>query len=439
MIVRSSAIPQGGFNRRPTDTRGEPAGDLFERLHLVGPLHVDPPHPRSDRAQQVGVGLGGAGGQDPRRRKPARRAASSSPREATSAPSPISGQEREHGERGVGLHRVGQLEGLGQGGGEACHLPLDPVEIVDVERRAEARCRAREERRRSAPLSDARAGGRVPPPHLSATRSRGPSLRPSASRYFTIIGAERDSPCCFAHSPGAGRVPGTTTAPSGIVSGRSGLPRSSARSRGRRRRSTTSGSSPAARTARRRTQTPSYSPRPRPRRRRPRRRPGRRSDRLEHAAHLRRGRQVDALSDLRARADERVAVDHRALVDVGPDVDVRRGHDDDALRDVRAAPDGRASRDDADPRRQLAARRQRVAVAEEKRAGLARLLDAEAEGREDSLLHGPGSPPSPVRVRLAARSSPRSRASRSAMTSSRVTPLRRGSIGCPAASRRPAA
>ena len=56
-------------------------------------------------------------------------------------------------------------------------------------------------------------------------------------------------------------------------------------------------------------------------------------DRLEHAADLRRGAQVDALADLRAGADQRVRIDHRALVDVGAGVDVHGRHADDAARE----------------------------------------------------------------------------------------------------------
>ena len=49
--------------------------------------------------------------------------------------------------------------------------------------------------------------------------------------------------------------------------------------------------------------------------------------RLEHAADLDPGREVDARADLGARADEDVRVDHRALADPGPDVDERGRHD----------------------------------------------------------------------------------------------------------------
>src|SRR3974377_1194957 len=66
----------------------------------------------------------------------------------------------------------------------------------------------------------------------------------------------------------------------------------------------------------------------------------RRPDRLEDAADLRGGREVDPLSDLRAGTDEGVTVDHRPFVDVSPDVDVSRRHHDDPPREERPAPDG---------------------------------------------------------------------------------------------------
>src|SRR5205807_9425882 len=71
------------------------------------------------------------------------------------------------------------------------------------------------------------------------------------------------------------------------------------------------------------------------------------ADRLEHAADLRAGREVDVLADLRAGTDEGVRVDHRAVVDVGPDVDEGRRHHDDTLPDIGAAADRRAAGNDA--------------------------------------------------------------------------------------------
>ena len=50
--------------------------------------------------------------------------------------------------------------------------------------------------------------------------------------------------------------------------------------------------------------------------------------RLEHAADADAAGEVDVLADLRARADGRPGVHHRALVDVGADVHVRRHQDD---------------------------------------------------------------------------------------------------------------
>ena len=61
-----------------------------------------------------------------------------------------------------------------------------------------------------------------------------------------------------------------------------------------------------------------------------------------------RGGEVHALADLRAGSDQRVRIDHRAVVDVGADVDVHRRHADDALAEVRAVADGRSAGHDAD-------------------------------------------------------------------------------------------
>ena len=64
---------------------------------------------------------------------------------------------------------------------------------------------------------------------------------------------------------------------------------------------------------------------------------GIRLQRFEHAADADAAGQVNVLADLRARADGGPGVDHRALVDVGADVDVGR-HQHDVLRDEAAAP-----------------------------------------------------------------------------------------------------
>ncbi len=70
-------------------------------------------------------------------------------------------------------------------------------------------------------------------------------------------------------------------------------------------------------------------------------------DRLEHAADLRRGAQVHALADLRAGADQGVRIDHGAFVDVGAGVDVHGRHADDAARHIGAGAHGRAAGHDA--------------------------------------------------------------------------------------------
>ena len=204
-----------------------------------------------------------------------------------------------------------------------------------------------------------------------------------------MIEADRARPLTCAQEPGAGREPGTTTAPSGTVE-RASARRRGARARARGRRSTLE---PVR-------ITPGREDGPRPdadplvetdaaadedlvldddRQG---------ADRLEDAADLGRGREVDALPDLRARTDEGVAVDHRPLVDVGADVDVRRRHHDDARRDVGAAPDRRVPRvRRARPRGRAAARRKRVAVAEPEGSRGHVRVDAEAERAEDALLH----------------------------------------------------
>jgi CheY-like chemotaxis protein len=70
--------------------------------------------------------------------------------------------------------------------------------------------------------------------------------------------------------------------------------------------------------------------------------------RLEHSANLCGRTQMHPLADLRARANERVRIHHRALPDVRPDVDVHRRHADHARRDVSAAANCRAARHNAD-------------------------------------------------------------------------------------------
>src|SRR5690606_36334806 len=72
------------------------------------------------------------------------------------------------------------------------------------------------------------------------------------------------------------------------------------------------------------------------------------ADRLEHAADLRRGTDVDACAHLRARSDERVRVDERLLADPGADVDVHRRHADHAASEIGAVADAGSAGDDPD-------------------------------------------------------------------------------------------
>src|SRR5205085_985525 len=104
-------------------------------------------------------------------------------------------------ERRVRLDRVGDLERRRQRRAKLPDPPLDRVEVVKVERRPEALGgepdRVRELSavdQRSAPSSAVLASVRV-------------------SRYFTMIGADSESPRDSAHAPDARRLPGTTTAP----------------------------------------------------------------------------------------------------------------------------------------------------------------------------------------------------------------------------------
>ena len=132
-----------------------------------------------------------------------------------------------------------------------------------------------------------------------------------------------------------------------------------------------------------------------------------------------------------------MTVDHRALVDVRAHVHVGGRHHDDALREKRAAAKSRPARDDADAFGKRLARREGVAVAEEERAGFARLLDAEPEGREDALLDSRIRYPVSYcvggsRADLTALESPEKRNDFLARHAAAI------SIGLPPASRRPA-
>src|SRR5262249_25733444 len=69
--------------------------------------------------------------------------------------------------------------------------------------------------------------------------------------------------------------------------------------------------------------------------------------RLEYATDLCGRREMDTLSDLCARAHQRVGVHHRAFIHVRADINEHRGHADNVSRDVGAVSYGRSSRNDA--------------------------------------------------------------------------------------------
>src|SRR5207253_11477035 len=115
---------------------------------------------------------------------------------------------------------------------------------------------------------------------------------------------------------------------------------------------------------------------------------GQRPHRLEHAADLDGGGKVYPLTDLRARADERVAVDHRAGVDVGADVHVHRRHADHPRRDVRPVADTRSAGNDAHALLERGGADGIGVLVEEAQAGVGRHVDqrAHAEAEQDSLF-----------------------------------------------------
>ena len=71
--------------------------------------------------------------------------------------------------------------------------------------------------------------------------------------------------------------------------------------------------------------------------------------RLQHAADLSRGAQMNPLADLRAGADQRMRVHHSALVDKSSGVDVHRRHADHAASHIGPCADRRASGHYANP------------------------------------------------------------------------------------------
>ena len=110
---------------------------------------------------------------------------------------------------------------------------------------------------------------------------------------------------------------------------------------------------------------------------------------LEHAADLRRGREVDPLADLRAGADQRVGVDHRPVVHIRADVHVHRRHAHDAAAEVAPIADrGAAGHDPYAVLGSEGAERVGVLVEEgEGAAGGGRPDLSQAEAEQDARLH----------------------------------------------------
>src|ERR1035438_6996863 len=71
-----------------------------------------------------------------------------------------------------------------------------------------------------------------------------------------------------------------------------------------------------------------------------------RTDGFEHAADLRSGRDVAVLSDLRAASDQRVRIDHRAIIHIRSHVDVHGRHAGDAFADIDAVANARSAGND---------------------------------------------------------------------------------------------
>ena len=70
--------------------------------------------------------------------------------------------------------------------------------------------------------------------------------------------------------------------------------------------------------------------------------------RLQHAANLGAGRQMNVFADLRAGPHGDMAVHHGAFTYIGPYVDIGRGHDNGAFGYESTAPDAGPAGDDAD-------------------------------------------------------------------------------------------
>ena len=71
------------------------------------------------------------------------------------------------------------------------------------------------------------------------------------------------------------------------------------------------------------------------------------ANRLQNAANLSSSADVDTLSDLCARADERVGIDHGSFINIRSDIDVGRRHDDNTRCNIAAIADRTPAGDDA--------------------------------------------------------------------------------------------
>src|SRR5450759_231433 len=213
--------------------------DLLELLELPLPFGMDDRHSRPHERFDVRVGFRGAG------RKNLRRWTSGAARREHLAFGCDVRRETEFSQKGknperrVCFDRVSKLEARTERAPKAHNLALAHVEVVQIQRRPIPR-RCTKDRR----------------VHRKALSS---TVRASvfASRYFTIMGAESESPRASAQAPVARREPGTTTAPSGMTSGRSGVERSSFSFTRSKRTLDAVRITPAARTARFLTRTPS--------------------------------------------------------------------------------------------------------------------------------------------------------------------------------------
>ena len=299
------------------------------------------------------------------------------------------------GERGIRLDRIGKLDGRGKARPQRGDLTLDDLEVIDVQRRAEAdgQLAGVETGEPRAP-EDLVAGRRSPAPwrvverqahrraSSSATRADVPASRSLheqgrgdrqavASRELAVEGAgpgDHDGP--QRHDQGLGRGALDDPAADQVVQ---------ARCPGQRDPGADDGPGPDEDALEQRaTGTDECVVLDDDR-------PG--AGRLEHATDRHAGRQMDPGSDLGTGPDQHVGIDHRAVADERADVHVRRRHHDDVLTEVDAPADRRAAGDDP-PRaaREVLARRDCGPVAERQRPGRPIAGRPVGEAREDGRL-----------------------------------------------------